>query len=73
MGYIKGAQWEPGTTLTLPPPPPPNRKGKNATHFKCVLAPSQSRHETSLRKRVHHHFWPDLYPSQVQLFLVEFD
>jgi len=33
-----------------------------------VLGPSQWLHETSLPKRVHHHFWPEFYPSQVQLF-----
>jgi hypothetical protein len=58
-----------------PPPPLPvaQLKRKNARHLECVLGPSQSLHETSLPKRVHHHFWPNLYPSQVQLFLVEFD
>jgi hypothetical protein len=38
-----------------------------------MLGPCQSLHETSLSKRIRHHFWPELYPSEVQLILVEFD
>jgi hypothetical protein len=52
---------------------PTNLKGKNARHLQCVLGPSHWLHEIPPPKRVHRHFWPDLYPSQVQLFFVEFD
>jgi hypothetical protein len=24
-------------------------------------------------QKIYHRFWPDLYPSQVQLFFIEFD
>jgi hypothetical protein len=38
-----------------------------------VLGPSHWLHEISPPKKVYHHFWLDLYPSQVQLFFIEFD
>ncbi len=52
---------------------PPNLKGKNTKHLACVFGPSLWLHEISPPKRVHHHFWPELYASQVQFFVVEFD
>jgi hypothetical protein len=52
---------------------PPNLKGKNARHIQYVLGHSHWLHEISPPKKVYHHFWPNLYPSQVQLFFIEFD
>jgi hypothetical protein len=59
--------------ILLQIPCPPNLKGKNARLIQCALGPSHCLHEISPPKKVYHPFWPDLYPSQVQLFFIEFD
>jgi hypothetical protein len=38
-----------------------------------MLGPSHWLHEISPPKNVYRHFWPDLYPSKVQPFFIEFD
>jgi len=65
-GNLVGTNWEPGINekkilSPLPTPPflPPNLKGKKSRHFDSMPRPSHS-HESSLPKRVHHHFWPGL-------------
>jgi len=70
-----GTYLGPGKTEKNPPPnpPPPHFKGKNERTLEGMPGPSHWLHEISLPKKVHHHFWPELYPSKVQLFFVKFD
>ncbi len=67
--------WEPGKTEKYPPlnPPPPKLKRKKCkAHSVCAWAFPLAAWNFSSQKSLSP-FWPELYPSQVQLFFIEFD
>jgi hypothetical protein len=70
LGNILGTRWEPIGDLKgtkekwkIPPPtPPPKLKRKKFKALWGHVEPSHWRHEISISKIVHHHFWPGLIP-----------